>query len=104
MLYPHSNRLNALISKLYMVWSVLLRKVAILVAKCCEMFNNFNYLLKFHLPEPIWIWYLQMKSLKVYLSNIVLRNNRCEDIRYFSTKKESVQLIKNLINLIVFSL
>ena len=68
------------------------------------MFNNFNYLLKFHLPEPIWIRYLQMKSLKVYLSNIVLRNNRCEDIRYFSTKKESVQLIQNLINIIVFSL
>ena len=44
MLYSHSNRLNALISKLHMFWSVLLRKFAILVAKCCETFNNCNYL------------------------------------------------------------
>ena len=39
MLYPHSNRLNVLISNLYMVWSVLLRKVAVLVAKCCEIYS-----------------------------------------------------------------
>ena len=44
MLYPHSNRLNVLISNLYMVWSVLLRKVAVLVAKCCEIYSYCEHL------------------------------------------------------------